>query len=51
MGWHWLENHHFDFSDIVTNQPVYYAQCPCGKVFLTDSLNPLFGFRNETKIR
>ena len=37
----------FNFTDIVSHKSVRNAQCPCGKEWMTDSLNRWFGFKVE----
>lgn len=46
IGWHRpLRHHTYLFTDVVSGLKVYKCECPCGKQWMTDSLNPYKGFK------
>lgn len=47
IGRHWLENHSCRFVDRVDGKEVFKANCACGRLWLVNSIHPLFGYRLE----
>lgn len=47
LGWHWLKDHKYNFTDCVSNESVYDATCSCGITWMTDSPFALLGMRIE----
>lgn len=46
LGWHRpLFGHEYTFTDALSGKFVYYAQCPCGKRWMVDSLSGMFGIK------
>jgi hypothetical protein len=46
LGRCYLINYHFSFTDKVTGDAVFDAECSnCEKKYMVDSLVPIFGFR------